>query len=275
MKKAIAIGAVVLIAALAAAVYFLLSGLGGIVKAAVEKYGSEVTQVAVTLDEAEVAPTEGRAALRGLEVGNPAGFRTDNAFEMGSISVVIDAATVTKDPVVIKEVAIANPVVTYELGEAGSNIDAIKRNVERAGSGDKKARKSEWEGPKVVIRNLIVRGGKVNVSAVPLGGKRMTAPLPDIHLKDIGAKSGGATPGEIAEIVTAALTKRVGAFVAGLDLSSVFQGVTQVPEALKGLKGVPAGTAGEAAKGALEGAGKTLKGTAKEAGKALDKLLGQ
>lgn len=272
MKRGIAIGGAVLIVAIVAVVYSLLSGLGGIVKAAVEKYGTEAIQVQVTLDEAEVAPTEGRAALRGLEVGNPAGFKTDNAFEMGSISVTMDTATVTEDPIVIKEVAIDNPVVTYELGAEGSNIDAIKKNVGGSGSGSGK-KESDWEGPKVVIQNLYVRGGKVNVSAVPLGGKTMSATLPDIHLKNIGKKGGGATPAEVAETVIAALTKQVGGFVAGLDLSAVFEGVTEVPAALKGLKGLPVGKAGKAAKGVTEGAGDALKGAAEGAGKALDKLF--
>ena len=271
MKKAIAIGAAVLIVAVVAVVYSLLSGLDAFVKAAVEKYGSEVTQVDVSLDSAEVAPIEGRAALRGLEVGNPPGFRTDSSFEMGAISAAIDTATVTEDPVVIEEVAIADPVVTYEFGAKGSNIDAIRRNIDRYGTGEKKE-KSDWQGPKVVIRNLYVRGGKVNISAVPLGGRTMTAALPDVHLKNIGQKGGGATPGEVAKIVMAALTEKVRVYVAGLDLGSVFEGVTEVPAALKGLKGVPGG---KAAKGVLEGAGDALKGAADDAGKALDKLFGQ
>ena len=94
MKKVLMIGGAVLIVVIVAVVYFFFAGLDGLVKAAVEKFGSEVTQVEVTLDKAEVTLTEGRAVLRGLEVGNPAGFETDAAFKMGSISVTIDAATV-------------------------------------------------------------------------------------------------------------------------------------------------------------------------------------
>lgn len=267
MKRGLLIGGAVLIVVIVAAVYFLIAGLDELVRAAVEQAGSKVTQVEVTLDKAEVKPTEGRAALRGLEVGNPAGFRTDNAFKMGSINVTIDTATVTQDPIVIKEVVVAGPEVTYELGTEGSNIDAIKRNVERYGSGEKKA---EAEGPKVIIENLYVRDGKVNVSAVPLGGKSMTASLPEIHLKDIGKDKGGASHGEVAEKVMAALTSRVDGFVSGLDLSGVFEGVKDVPKALEGLAGGSMEKAGEAAKGA----GDAAKGVGEEAEKGLKKLLG-
>jgi len=261
MKKGLLIGgAMVIVVIVAAVAFFLFAGLGGVVKAAVEKVGSEVTQVTVTLDKAELAPTEGRAALHGLTVGNPAGFQTDNAFKMGSISVTIDTATVTQDPVVIKEVVITDPQVTYEIGAGGSNIDAIKKNIEGYGAGGEK--KAESEGPKVVIENLYVRGGMVNVSAVPLGGKSTTASLPEIHLMDIGKDKGGADYGEVAEKVMAEITGQVGGLVAGLDLGGVLEGVTDVPEALKGLTG-GAGAAGEAVKGAGE-----------EAGEAVKKLLG-
>ena len=42
MKKSIAIGAAVLVFAVAAVVYYLLSGLDAYVKAAVEKYGERI-----------------------------------------------------------------------------------------------------------------------------------------------------------------------------------------------------------------------------------------
>ena len=271
MKKVILIGGLVLIVVVGAVAYFFLSGLNELVRTAVEKAGSEVTQVKVTLDKADVELTAGRASLSGLEVGNPAGFQTARAFSMGSISVTIDPATVTKDPVVIKEVAITDPEVTYELGPDGSNIDAIKKNLARYQTGEKK---SESEGPKVVIENLYVRGGKVNISAVPLGGKSMTAALPEIHLQDIGKDKGGADPGQVAEQVMAALTNRVGGLVAGLDISSVFQGVSNVPESLKGLAGGAVEKAGEATKGVTEGAGEAVKGVGEGAGEAVKKLFG-
>ncbi|MCW8835383.1 MAG: hypothetical protein OQJ99_03320, partial [Rhodospirillales bacterium] len=223
MKRGLLIGAGVVIVAIAGAAYFLFSSLDGLVKTAVEKGGSEVTRVAVSLNSAEIGLTEGTGMLSGLTVGNPSGFKTDNAFSLGQVSVKIDTATITSDPVVIKEVVIAAPQVTYELGASGSNIDAIKKNVEAFaaahGGGQKSA--SSGEGPKIIIENLYIRDGKVKISAVPLGGKTMDAALPNIHLKDIGKESKGATPAEIAEKVIAALTSSTGSLIGKLDLSGV------------------------------------------------------
>lgn len=258
MKKGLLIGGGLLIVVIAAAVFFLFAGLGDLVKAVVEKSGSDVTQVEVTLDKAEVAPTEGRAALHGLMVGNPAGFKTDNAFKMGSISVSIDIATVTKDPIVIKEVVIAGPEVTYELGTEGSNLDAIQKNVESFGGSGGGKSEGGSEGPKVIIEHLYLRNGKVNVSAAALGGQSMSASLPEIHLQDIGKEKGGASHAEVAEKVMAALTSQVSGFVGTLDLGGILEGVTDLPEGLKGMTGNVEG-AGEAAKGVTEGAGEAIK----------------
>ena len=258
MKKGLLVGGGLLIVVIAAAVFFLIAGLGDLVKAVVEKSGSEVTQVKVTLDKAEVAPTEGRAGLHGLVVGNPAGFKTDNAFKMGSISVTIDTATVTQDPIVIKEVVVAAPEVTYELGAEGSNLDAIQKNVERFGGSGGGQAEGGSEGPKVIIEHLYVRNGKVNVSAAALGGQSMSPTLPEIHLQDIGKDKGGASHAEVAEKIMAALTSQISGFVSGLDLGGILEGVTNLPEGLKGMTGNVEG-AGEAAKGVTEGASETIK----------------
>ena len=272
MKKLMIIGGVLIVVVVGAAV-LLFAGLDDLVKTAVEKGGSEATQVEVSLNSASVKPTEGSATLNGLVVGNPGGFKTDNAFELGLISVKIDPSTVTQDPVVIKEVIISKPVVTYELGSNGSNIDAIKANVEKlAGSGGGSS--GGGDGPKIIIEHLYVRDGAVNVSATSLGGKTMSAALPEIHLTDIGKDKGGADANEVASKIMAALTKNVGGFISGLDISSVFEGMPNVSDSLKGMaggamekagevmKGVTGGGSGDAVKGAedaVKGAGDAVK----------------
>ena len=268
MKKALIFGGGVLVVVIVAALFLAMAGLDDLVKAAVEKGGSEATQVKVTLAKAEVKLTDGKASLSGLVVGNPEGFKTDNAFELGAISVLIDPATVTDDVVIIKEVVITNPKVTYELGAGGSNIDAIKSNVERlaGGGGGGSASSTSDDGPKVIIEHLYVRGGVVSVSATALGGKTMSSPLPEIHLTDIGKDKGGADAGEVASKIMAALTSKVGGFVGNLDISSVFKGVANVPDSLKGMAGGAMEKAGDAAKGAGD--------AVKDAGGALKKLFG-
>jgi len=225
MKKWIFIGGGVIVVIVLVALFYIYSSLGSLIKMAVEKYGSEITQANVQLKEAEVSVTSGQGSLRGLNIGNPKGFRSPTAFQLGELRLAVDVGTITSDPVVVKEIVISGPEVTYELGPEGSNIDALKRNVDayaKAGRGEKKTGAAEKEtgGPKLVIQNLYIRNGKVNIGST-LSDQTMSAALSDIHLTDIGKENKGATPGEVAEKIIDALAKNVNTTVARIDTSKV------------------------------------------------------
>ncbi len=273
MSRALKIGlggVVVVIAVVVAVVVFVVSGLDGLIKSAVETYGSEATKAKVSLAEVEIS-AEGTGAIRGLSVGNPAGFETPTAFELGGVSVKLDVTSVTGDTIVINEILIDKPAVTYEMGDAGNNIDALKKNVEdyagvsgggqssSGGGGD-----DGGEGPKLVIETLRITGGMVNVSHALLKGKSLSAPLPTIELNDIGKDSGGASPAEVIEQVFAAVSKNVGGAVGTLNLDKVLGDVggtakKAVEGVLQGTDGA-AGGAGDAIKKGTESIGGTLKG---------------
>ena len=252
-KKGLLIGGAALVGIVVVVVIVVLVGLDDIVKVAVERAGTKVTKVEVTLDEADVSPTKGTAVLRGLTVGNPPGFKTDSAFALGEISVSLDIGSITEDTILVHEVVVTKPQVTYELDEeGGSNIDVIRDNVEShdkshaaggsdgGGSGSSggasgEASSSDEEERKVIIEDLYIRGGVVRVSAALLGGDTMDADLPDIHIADIGKDKGGATPEEVTEIIMEALTGEIVGFVGNLDLSSVLEDIEELPAALEGL----------------------------------------
>lgn len=255
----------VLVVVVAVGVYWFASNLDSLIKTAIETYGSEITKTEVTLDKVEISPTSGVGSLSGLTMGNPAGFESASAFKLGQVSVTLDTGSIGGDTVTIKELVIAAPDVTYEIGSAGSNLDAIRKNVESftdgtgaspggAGSGGRDAGDGST---KLVIENLYIRDGKVNVSATALGGKTLGAPLPDIHLKDIGRDSDGATPGEVADRIIKAVSNGATQAVGTLNLD----------QALGGAPGV-AKDAVEKGKGLLEQG----KGAV---GGALNKLIGK
>ncbi|MBC8269817.1 MAG: hypothetical protein H8E36_13800 [Rhodospirillaceae bacterium] len=258
MRK-ILIGVGVLVIAVIAIITFVFSSLDGLIQEAVEKYGSEITRAEVKLAAVNIDISSGKGGLSGLKVGNPKGFETPSAFNLGEISITIDTGSVTEDPVVIKEIVIAAPEVTYELGSGGSNISAIQKNVDTymaqfASSGGS-AKQDSGEGPKLVIENLYVRGGKLNVSATLLKGKTMSAGLPDIHLKDIGKDKGGATPSEVAEKLLSALndsaTKAASSIGIGKTLDSLKQKMSGATEGVNKAVGEAKGEVGKKLKGLL------------------------
>ncbi len=256
MKRWLLIGGIGGVAVIGIAV-FVFSSLDSIVKAAVEKFGSQATGAKVTLSAVKILPTDGKGTISGLTLGNPKGFETGYAVKVGKADIIIDMATLSANTVVIKEIRIASPDVTFEQGAEGSNFDAIRKNVEnyiKKMGGGKSAEKSG--GKKLILENFIITNGTVNVSAAILGGGKITAPLPDIHLRDIGKKENGASPGTVAKKIIAAIGGGAGNAVAALGLG-IGQGIGQ---AAKAVTGGTAGIVGEGAKGALGIVGEGAKG---------------
>jgi hypothetical protein len=267
MKRGLLIGGGVVVLLAAAAVFLLYSSVDSLVRAAVEKYGSEITRTEVRLDEAVISATSGQGVLRGLKMGNPKGFKSDTAFRLGEVRVRIDIESLGRDTVVIKEILVVAPEITYELGPDGSNIDAIRRNVDsyigaRAPDGGTRKGGGEQE-KKLVIEDLYVRGGRVGVSATALEGKTLSATLPDIHLTGIGKDKGGATPAEVLDRVIGAVGQGAGKAVASLGLGKMLDAAKE--QAAGATEALEKGTAG--AKDLLD------KG-AKDAGGTLKKLFG-
>ena len=268
MKK-ILIALLVIIVIVAGALFYLWQNRDAYIKTAIEEAGRRATQVSVTLNKVDTGNVlDGAVALRGLVVGNPSGFKTDSAFKLGEIRVKVDPGTITSDTIVIKEVVIAAPQVTYEFGGGGSNVGTIQKNVQQmagSGGGSGGGSQSSGGGKKVVIENLYVRDGKVNVSADFLQGQQTGTNLPTIHLKDIGKSGGGATPTEVAEQVIAAISKAATGAVGKLDVGAIKDALgkelgAKAGEMQKKLEGATGGAASDAMKKGTEEAGKTLKG---------------
>ena len=248
-KKYILLVCAILITGVAGfVVYRVMGSLDRIVKSGVETFGPEITQADVRLENVDVDLSSGKLAMDGLLIGNPKGFETAQALKLDQISVKMDLSTLTKDPIVIEEILIQAPAVTYELAGNGSNLDALTKNIDAyTGAGKKEKEKSE--GPKLLIKDLYIRNGEINVSMKGLKGKALSSPLPDIHMRDIGKKTGGATPGEVARAVMDKIRAGTGTAVSRLDLGK--------------LTGTASGTlkaAGDAVKSGVESVGGALKG---------------
>ena len=241
-------GAVAVVVLLAVGVgVFLYSSLDSLVKKAIETVGTEVAGVPVSVSEVQIKLGEGKAAIKGLSIGNPKGFTAPHAFRLGEISIALDTGSVTGNPIVIKDISVASPEVTYETGAQGSNIDAIQRNIAaKSGGGGKSepaaSSSSSDGGKKLVIDRLALTGGTLKL-ATPIPGAQASAKLGDIVLTGIGRSQGGASSAQVAEQVLGALTKGALKSVQNMGLGGLVDGV--------------AGKAGSVVPG---GAGDALKG---------------
>ncbi|HXC35083.1 MAG TPA: hypothetical protein VNV43_04365 [Candidatus Acidoferrales bacterium] len=187
--------------------------LNSIVKKGVETLGPDMTKVEVRLGSADISPFSGGGKLSKLFVGNPEGFKTTSAIQMGDIKVGVKVSSVLKDVIVINEINIQAPEITLEGNLSGNNLSKILDNV--SGTDEKQKATPAAAGAKkekkYCVKELMIDGGKINLSLdlSILGGKSATIPLPAIHLSNIGTETDGVTAAELVKQILKPLLESV------------------------------------------------------------------
>lgn len=203
MKK-FHIALLALLAIVAAIAWLWFSNpLNALVKTAIEKFGSEMTQARVSVSKVDLSPTDGKGALSGLSLGNPKGFKTPHAFRAGHIELSLEPASLAEDVILIRKIHIDSPDISYEKNDGGTNFDAIQRNVERYLGASKKQHAGKDAPKKMIIESLVIRNARVNYNGM------LDLKLPDIELHNIGKKSGGATSAQVARAIIAELNAKL------------------------------------------------------------------
>lgn len=247
MRKGLTYGgtAVAVVVIVVVVVLFVaLASVDSIVKAAIERVGSDVTQTEVTVDEVEISLTSGEGTIRGLVIGHPEGFE-ERIMRIGEARVVLDIGSLTSDTIVIKEISVTAPEVTVEVSGAGTNVSRLQETLAQAGGGGSSSGGNPEDEKKLVIDRVTLADGRVDLKAAGLD-RGVGANLPTITLTDIGKDSGGADPAEVAKVILAAVSAAAGQ-------AAITSGVLQKLE----------GGVGEKAKGLLEKGAGGLKGVLK------------
>jgi len=219
----------------AGAAFWLFNSLDALVQAGIEKFGPEVTQVSVKVGSVRLDPANGEGEISGLRLGNPKGFKTESALKVGTIRLRMDSTSIAGDVVLIHEVIIQSPDVTYESGAAGNNLETIQKNIESYVARFSGARKDDTAPKKkLIIENLYIRDARVNVNTALTIGQTVSSPVPDLHLRDIGKREGGASPDEAMKQVWGALMRSTGTVVSKIG-GAITEGAKSAVEGVKKL----------------------------------------
>lgn len=212
--------------------------LGTLVQTAIVQIGSRLTKTTVTLEDVHIRLLRGLVQLDGLEIGNPPGFTAPRAVRLGRARVRLDVLTALSDTVVIDEILVEAPDITFE-GLPTSNLSVIQDNVTAAvpaGSSKpadgKPAKPSASGSKKLLIKKFTLTNGRV---AASVGGQSLRLSLPDIHLADIGKETGGATPEQVVSAVFSAITRSATGAVTDQTKKQAGDAATKAAESLKKL----------------------------------------
>ena len=200
------IGILVVLALILTVLLFAASGfVGKGIAAGVEKFGPELTKTDITLEGVDLSAFSGSGTIKGLVVGNPEPFRTQSSIKVGRAHLDMVPLSIISDKIVIEEISIDAPEITYEFGLGSSNIGQILKNIE-AFTGSSEEETSSEGGRNIQIDLLKITNGEINVSGQLLQGQTLLIPLPPITIEGIGQDSeDGTSISEAMRIIFSAI----------------------------------------------------------------------
>jgi hypothetical protein len=213
MRKALVI-VVAILAVIAGGAYWAYHSVDLIVKYAVEHYAPEIAGVPVTVGEVRISARDGRGSVKDVEIGNPQGFGSARAAKLGEISVWLDPLTVTDPVVYIHELTIESPLIVYEKGDKGTNLEAIQKRIDGYVKANAPSDGAPSQGGipirhKFIVAKLTIRGAKVTMTNPGLKGQGITFDLPAIELRDLGKRENGLTASQVANVVASTLISKI------------------------------------------------------------------
>ena len=206
MRK-ILIGIPAIVVVVVLAVVLFLGNIDKIVKGALEGVGSELLGVPVKVASVKIELKSGSGQITGLTIANPTGYSAPNAFQMDMIRLGLNLGSLGKQPIVVDELKVVNPVVQLEMKEDGSsNLKTLQDNIDKnIVKADKKAVKQtssdatqKGDPVRISIGKLSMTGVTVHVNAP--GQEPQTVVIPDIVEDNVGNES-GLSPGEIGKLI--------------------------------------------------------------------------
>ncbi|EEF60394.1 hypothetical protein [Pedosphaera parvula] len=202
MKKTlirIVLGLGILLVVALVAVFFSLNS---IVKKGVETVGPQITKVDVKLGSANISPFGGSGQLSKLFVGNPEGYKTASAIQVGDVKVAVKVGSVLSDTIMVEQINIQAPEITMEGTLTGNNLSKILENLNSTSETKEKVKNEPTAGKKekkFIVKDIVVNGAKVHLNITALGQTLgMTVPIPDIHLQNVGTGEGGVSAAELS-----------------------------------------------------------------------------
>ena len=205
---------------------------GPVVKAVAGKVAPKVAQIELAMDHLALNPYTARFELRGLRVGNPAGYAEKYAATVGDVVFDAETASLVTDVIHIEEIKVRDVFVSYVSGgpdnvnnfrqiqynvaggkEQYEAAQAAKRQEEAAQPANREPAPAEPEpqvGSARPAKRFIIDRLEVSGLTVQLGFLPLKLPV-GLTLTDIGRESGGATLAEISQQVWDAILKAAGA----------------------------------------------------------------
>jgi hypothetical protein len=211
---------------------FGLTQIDKIAKGAIEYGGTYAMGVETTVDEVDVAITQGTVELVGLNIANPEGFETPQFFMLGSSDAAVDFESIGTDTIVVTSVNLLGIDVTLDKGQDPSNYNQILENLKKFESSEPSPSDAKKEGKNIVIKSLVLKDINIHVANMPgvsLVAGDVAINIPEITLENIGEQESmkaGDVINLVVKTVLAAAVEAGGGIIPGDVLGELGNGLS-------------------------------------------------
>ncbi len=153
------------------------------------------TKTTASIESADISLLSGRLALKGLKIGNPAGFTEPYIFELGEFSVQFQPKSILSDKIILDSILIKGTQITAEINNnTQTNLLALNENIQSVLNPKTKTTPTKQTDTKqvqpqtkksVIIKDLQILDTNIRFNVM---GHSSSLSLPNIHEKNIGEK---------------------------------------------------------------------------------------
>ena len=189
MKRTAGILVVLLLAVVAVGVWWVTQRLDGEVAREIERTGSELLGVDVSVGGVELDLAGGAATVREIRVANPEGeglsFSSEPAFSLGEITVAIDLEKLDLEnlgtaPIPLTLVRVGAPVVNAEVTPGGINLDVLRRGLAKGEESP-----SDGSPTELRIARFEFDDGRLRADARAVGDELREVAMPSLRLRNL------------------------------------------------------------------------------------------
>ncbi len=238
IKKLAIVGVVALVLLVVGAVFWI----DRLAKTGIEVGGTYALGTPTAVDSTSIGLFSGHSQISGLQVSNPPGFNSEYFLKLGDGSVGVSLASLTGDTVEVPELTLSGIELSLEKNTGAANYKVIMDNLGRFESGRKEA-PQENEGKKFVIRELVLKDITVHVNLLAALGDatKVTVPIQEVRLKDVGTASGqGVAMAQLTATILKALLEAAVQKSGGLIPADMLADLSSGLKSLESLKDVGA-----------------------------------
>ncbi len=183
-----------------------------IAKKGIEQGGEMALGVPTNLEDVHISLLGGEASLKGLQIANPPGFKSQGFMGLGQGHVAISLASLMTDTVNIPRVQLSNIRINVEQSGKKNNVEPILARAKSMGGkkGTPAPQPATQKGKKFIVEYFVLEDVQVDASLDFLGqASKVNLVLPKIELRNLGAEENGLSMPELVQKVVQAVLSAV------------------------------------------------------------------